>query len=59
MGSRERLAVAIPSRSKLWIAAAILFGVMAGTACYFAIQLKFLVGYDDALDVGITSSTKI
>ena len=58
MGSRERLSVAIPSRSWLWIAAAILFGVTAGTACYFAIQLKFLVGYDDALDVGITSSTK-
>ena len=58
MGSRKHLAVPIPSRSWLWIAAAILFGVTAGTACYFAIQMKFVAGYDDALDVGITSSTK-
>lgn len=33
-------------------AAAVLFGVMAGTLCNFATQLKFLFGYDDCLDVG-------
>lgn len=32
-------------------AAAVLFGVMAGTLCNFATQLKFLFGYDDCLDV--------
>lgn len=30
---------------------------MAGTVCNFATQLKFLAGYDDSLDVGITSSS--
>jgi Amt family ammonium transporter len=35
-----------------WIAAAVLFGIMAGTVCNFATQLKFFAGYDDALDVG-------
>jgi len=36
----------------LWIAAAVLFGFMAGTICNFATQLKFFAGYDDSLDVG-------
>jgi hypothetical protein len=27
------------------------FGVMAGTLCNFATQLKFFAGYDDSLDV--------
>ncbi|KIJ95401.1 hypothetical protein K443DRAFT_11410 [Laccaria amethystina LaAM-08-1] len=31
--------------------AAILFGVISGTVCNFATQLKFLAGYDDALDI--------
>lgn len=35
------------------IAAAVLFGVMAGTLCNFATQLKFLFGYDDCLDVRV------
>lgn len=35
----------------LLLAAAVLFGVVAGTACNFATQLKFVFGYDDALDV--------
>ncbi len=30
---------------------AIVFGLVAGVACYFAIQLKHRLGYDDALDV--------
>jgi hypothetical protein len=29
----------------------VLFGVMAGTLCNFATQLKFFAGYDDSLDV--------
>lgn len=32
-------------------AAAVAFGFLGGTACNFATQLKFLLGYDDALDV--------
>ena len=36
----------------LRIAAAVLFGFMAGTLCNFATQLKFFAGYDDSLDVG-------
>jgi len=35
----------------LLIAAAVLFGFMAGTLCNFATQLKFIAGYDDSLDV--------
>ena len=36
----------------LRLAAAVLFGFMAGTVCNFATQLKFFAGYDDSLDVG-------
>jgi Amt family ammonium transporter len=42
----------LPSLTSLLIAAAVLFGVMAGTVCNFATQLKFIAGYDDSLDVG-------
>ncbi|KAI0065053.1 ammonium transporter [Artomyces pyxidatus] len=31
--------------------ASVLFGVLAGTVCNFATQLKFLLHYDDALDI--------
>lgn len=31
--------------------AAVLYGVMAGTVCNFATQLKFIFGYDDCLDI--------
>ncbi|KDQ60426.1 hypothetical protein JAAARDRAFT_32845 [Jaapia argillacea MUCL 33604] len=31
--------------------AAVCFGVMAGTVCNFATQLKFVFGYDDCLDI--------
>ncbi|KIY48454.1 ammonium transporter [Fistulina hepatica ATCC 64428] len=31
--------------------AAVLFGVMAGTCCNFATQLKYIFGYDDTLDI--------
>lgn len=37
------------------IAAALVFGVMAGTLCNFATQLKFFAGYDDSLDVSFAS----
>jgi hypothetical protein len=37
-----------------YTAAAVLFGFMAGTLCNFATQLKFLLKYDDCLDVCIT-----
>lgn len=33
------------------LAASLAYGVIGGTACNFATQLKFLAGYDDALDV--------
>ncbi|EIM87658.1 ammonium transporter [Stereum hirsutum FP-91666 SS1] len=31
--------------------AAVLFGVLGGTCCNFATQLKFLLNYDDSLDI--------
>ena len=39
--------------SPLFTAAALVFGVMAGTLCNFATQLKFFAGYDDSLDVSL------
>jgi Amt family ammonium transporter len=42
----------------LRLAAAVLFGFMAGTVCNFATQLKFFAGYDDSLDVGSFSLLK-
>lgn len=39
------------SLSFVFSAAAVVYGVVAGTACNFATQLKYLVHYDDALDV--------
>ena len=41
------------SSSFIFAAAAVLYGVVAGTACNFATQLKYLGHYDDALDVNI------
>jgi Ammonium Transporter Family len=32
--------------------ASVLFGVVAGTVCNFATQLKFIFDFDDTLDVG-------
>ena len=34
-------------------AAALVFGIMAGTLCNFATQIKFFAGYDDSLDVSV------
>ena len=42
----------------LLIAPAILCGGLAGTSCYFATQLKYLLGFDDALDVGSTAPSQ-
>lgn len=39
--------------TQMSLAAALLFGFLAGTLCNFATQLKFLAGYDDALDVSL------
>ncbi|KAF8662805.1 hypothetical protein AX16_001087 [Volvariella volvacea WC 439] len=33
------------------VPAALLYGALTGTVCNFATQLKFILGYDDALDV--------
>ncbi len=35
----------------MYTAAAVLFGVLGGTICNFATQIKFLFHYDDALDI--------
>ena len=35
----------------MFIAAAVAFGVLGGTICNFATQLKFVFHYDDALDI--------
>jgi Amt family ammonium transporter len=35
----------------MFLAAAVCFGVVGGTICNFATQLKFLLDYDDALDI--------
>jgi Amt family ammonium transporter len=41
------------------LAAAVLFGVAAGTICNFATQLKFILGYDDSLDASISLPSRI
>lgn len=35
----------------MFLAAAVAFGVVGATVCNFATQLKFLLDYDDALDI--------
>jgi len=35
----------------LLIASAVVFGVVAGTVCNFATQLKYVVGIDECLDI--------
>ena len=35
----------------MFTAAAVAFGVLGGTICNFATQLKFVFHYDDALDI--------
>ncbi|PPQ82344.1 hypothetical protein CVT24_002315 [Panaeolus cyanescens] len=44
----------IPAVGYVGSPAAVLFGVIGGTVCNFATQLKFLIGYDDAPDIFAT-----
>lgn len=52
VGARESLwpNLSAPSDGNI-IAAAVAFGVVAGTFCNWATQLKFIFGWDDTLDV--------
>ncbi|MES1228340.1 MAG: ammonium transporter [Armatimonadota bacterium] len=40
-----------PAAGYVTIASSLLIGLAAGTVCFFAIELKHRLGYDDALDV--------
>jgi ammonium transporter, Amt family len=40
-----------PHLRKVFLAAAVCFGVVGGTICNFATQIKFYLRYDDALDI--------
>ncbi|KAF8884088.1 ammonium transporter [Gymnopilus junonius] len=50
-GAVAGLVAITPGSGFVGSAAAVLFGVMAGTVCNFATQLKFLAGWDDSLDI--------
>ncbi|KAF8159921.1 ammonium transporter [Crassisporium funariophilum] len=56
VGSRESTSTEQSDMSSRFVtltlvAAAVLFGFLAGTICNFATQLKFFAGYDDSLDI--------
>lgn len=53
-GAVAGLVAITPASGYVGPPAAVLFGFMAGTLCNFATQLKFLLGYDDTLDVSIS-----
>ncbi|KAG2003031.1 ammonium transporter [Coprinopsis cinerea AmutBmut pab1-1] len=53
-GAISGLVAITPASGYVGSPAAVLFGVMGGTICNFATQLKFLLGYDDALDIFAT-----
>ncbi|KAJ3497168.1 hypothetical protein NLJ89_g10385 [Agrocybe chaxingu] len=53
-GAISGLVAITPASGFVGAPAAVLFGVLGGTACNFATQLKFLLGYDDALDIFAT-----
>jgi len=53
-GAISGLVAITPASGFVGTPAAVLFGVLGGTACNFATQLKFLFGYDDALDIFAT-----
>ncbi|KAF4616660.1 hypothetical protein D9613_008344 [Agrocybe pediades] len=53
-GAISGLVAITPASGYVGSPAAIAFGVLGGTACNFATQLKFLLGYDDALDIFAT-----
>ncbi|KAJ8519248.1 hypothetical protein ONZ45_g3797 [Pleurotus djamor] len=50
-GAIAGLVAITPGSGFVGAPAAVLFGVMSGTLCNFATQLKFVFGYDDTLDV--------
>ncbi|KAK0219906.1 ammonium transporter [Armillaria fumosa] len=50
-GAISGLVAITPASGFVGAPAAVLFGVMAGTCCNFATQLKFIFGYDDTLDI--------
>jgi len=50
-GAIAGLVAITPASGFVGAPASVLFGVVAGTACNFATQLKFVLGYDDALDI--------
>ncbi|RXW20797.1 hypothetical protein EST38_g5064 [Candolleomyces aberdarensis] len=50
-GAIAGLVAITPGSGFVGAPAAVLFGFMAGTLCNFSTQLKFLAGYDDALDI--------
>lgn len=54
-GAVAGLVAITPASGYVGAPAAVLFGFMAGTICNFATQLKFLLNYDDTLDVSIFS----
>lgn len=50
-GAIAGLVAITPGSGYVGSPAAVLFGVMAGTTCNFATQLKFIANYDDSLDI--------
>lgn len=50
-GAISGLVAITPASGYVGSPAAVAFGVVGGTACNFATQLKFIFGYDDALDI--------
>ncbi|KAG6917752.1 hypothetical protein DXG01_001290 [Tephrocybe rancida] len=50
-GAIAGLVAITPGSGFVGAPAAVAFGFLAGTACNFATQLKFVLGYDDTLDI--------
>lgn len=50
-GAISGLVAITPASGYVGTPSALVFGVLGGTACNFATQLKNLIGYDDALDI--------
>jgi len=50
-GAIAGLVAITPASGYVGPPASVLFGFMAGTLCNFGTQLKFIFGYDDALDI--------
>lgn len=50
-GAIAGLVAITPGSGYVGPAAAVVFGIVGGTVCNFATQLKYLIGVDDALDI--------